>query len=423
MGKTRGEFRLPITSSIRNGFIDWAEKHLKITKKFQLDKSALPISTDVLESLFGVGKRLGTGCMKDADRIASRLPAFCGSFSVEDAKKVVAISVAQQNSAMNCGGSLIKLRRDILPHVGKLEAIAHQPDRKNFQLIRGSEVIYEVQKHGESVSVSLDTLDQYHVTVSKQLELLDQLSQFNFGRFLLQNQGLNGYWTHYALVHPRNKIMKSLPDLERFMLERAPVVRATQERFEIFLRENQKAVKNNAILACIPCGMMGELLYLDYRDIHSIKLTGIDYDEKTLEDAKNLSEQKNLTRFLDLHQKDAWNLNIKSEFDLISSNGLNIYESSDDKVTKLYQQFYDALKPNGKLVTSFLAEPSEWDSKKINQNDLLLQKIIFADIIQSKWQCYRSTQKTKEQLITAGFKDIQFINDSARIFPTVIAFK
>lgn len=139
---------LPVTSSIRNGFIDWAEKHLKIAKKLQLGKSGLPISTDVLESLFGVGKRLGTGCMKDADRIASRLPAFCGSFSIEDAKKVVAVSVVQQHSTMNCGGSLIKLRRDVLPHVGKLEVLAQQPNRKNFQLIRGGEVICEVQNMG-----------------------------------------------------------------------------------------------------------------------------------------------------------------------------------------------------------------------------------------------------------------------------------
>lgn len=265
--------------------------------------------------------------------------------------------------------------------------------------------------------------DKPYVSVEKQLSLLDQLSEFDFGRFLLQNQGLNGYWTHYALVHPRIKHKQSLSNLEKFMLERTPVVCATQERFEIFLRENQKAVQNNAALACIPCGMMGELLYLNYDNIHSIQLTGIDYDPNTLEDAKNLAQQKNLTRFLKVNQKDAWSLNINNQFDLISSNGLNIYEPNDDKVTALYQQFYDALKSNGKLVTSFLTEPSEWNVSVINQDDLLQQKIIFVDIIQSKWQCYRSTKKTEEQLTQAGFKSIQFINDSAKIFPTVIAIK
>ena len=266
--------------------------------------------------------------------------------------------------------------------------------------------------------------DFQHVTVEKQLALLDQLTQFDFGRFLLQNQGLNGYWTHYALTYPwSQKETGSISELEKFMLEKAPVVIATQQRFEIFLKENQKSVKDNAILACIPCGMMGELLYLSYDNINNIKLIGIDYDTDTLNDAKSLSDQRRLSKYADFLESNAWDLNIKNEFDLISSNGLNIYETDDEKVTQLYRKFYDALKPNGKLVTSFLAEPSEWDSKKINQDDLLLQKIIFADIIQSKWQCYRSTQKTKEQLITSGFKDIQFVNDSAKIFPTVIAFK
>ena len=114
---------------------------------------------------------------------------------------------------------------------------------------------------------------------------------------------------------------------------------------------------------------------------------------------------------------------------MISSNGLNIYEPDDQKVTQLYKAFYDALKPGGKLVTSFLtmspqmSDQFEWNMSEINQDDLLLQKTIFADIIQSKWQCYRSTQKTQQQLESRGFKDIHFIYDRAKIFPTVVAVK
>ena len=147
----------------------------------------------------------------------------------------------------------------------------------------------------------LEKGDQYHVTVSKQLDLLDQLSQFDLGRFLLQNQGLNGYWTHYALLHPKqgritgkNNQHAPFSELEKFMLDKGPVVLATQERFEIFLQENQKSVTDNANLACIPCGMMGELLYLNFDKITNIKLTGIDYDKNTLQDAKSLADQRNL---------------------------------------------------------------------------------------------------------------------------------
>lgn len=128
---------LPVTSSIRNGFIEWAEKHLSISSALKLGRTGMPISTDALESLFGVGKRFGAGQIKDADRIASRLPAFCGTIDRRDAENVVAITVAQQQSLRGGGNSLIKQRRDVLSNPGKLETLALTTDHKNFQLIRG----------------------------------------------------------------------------------------------------------------------------------------------------------------------------------------------------------------------------------------------------------------------------------------------
>lgn len=278
--------------------------------------------------------------------------------------------------------------------------------------------------------------DKPHATVAQQLKLLAQLNEFDFGRYLLQNQGINGYWTHYMLTHPwfgrktgKNNRGEPLAELEKFLLDRAPTLLATQQRFEIFLRENQKQVKNNAMLSTIPCGMMGELLYLNYKNIDSLQLIGVDYDSNALEDAKDLAVHQNLSQFVKVISKDAWDLDFNEEFDLISSNGLNIYEPSDERVTELYKQFYKALKRNGKLVTSFLTHPPhltdqcEWDMSKINKDDLLLQKIIFVDIIEAKWQCYRSSSQTESQLKTVGFHDIQFIYDDAKIFPTVVAYK
>ena len=278
--------------------------------------------------------------------------------------------------------------------------------------------------------------EKSYVSVSKQLELLAQLSEFDFGRYLLQNQGINGYWTHYLLTHPwygrktgKNNSGNPLSELERFILERAPTMLATQQRFEIFLKENQKQVKNNAHLASIPCGMMGELLYLNYDGIDNIRLMGIDYDPNALQDAELLANQQGYKHFINLIQKDAWDLGLEEEFHLISSNGLNIYEPSDEKVTALYSQFYKALKGGGQLVTSFLTAPPsltthcEWDMSRVNEDDLLLQKIIFADIIEAKWQCYRSSEQTYKQLSAAGFNQIEFIYDDAKMFPTVVAIK
>ncbi|MCL9683348.1 SAM-dependent methyltransferase [Legionella maioricensis] len=278
--------------------------------------------------------------------------------------------------------------------------------------------------------------DKPYATVALQLKLLEQLTEFAFGRFLILNQGINGYWTHYMLTHPwfGRKTGESAPgvpltELEVFILDKAPLMLATQERFEIFLQQNQVAVKNDAALSCIPCGMMGELLYLDFTDITHIKLIGYDYDPVTLDEAKDLAAKQNLAHFIKLNQGNAWKLDVESQFDLISSNGLTIYEPDNQKVTELYRLFYNALKPGGKLVTSFVTPPlsltneCEWDMTRLNQQDLLLQKIIFADILEAKFQCYRSSAQSKQQLEVAGFKDIQFIYDKAKLFPTVLAYK
>lgn len=115
--------------------------------------------------------------------------------------------------------------------------------------------------------------------VKYQLELLEQLSQFDFGRYLLQNQGINGYWSHYMLTYPW---------------------------------EGRQTGKNNR---------------------------------------------------------------------------------------------------------------GEWNTSLMNQEDLLLQRILLVDIIEGKWQCYCSSEQIQMQLKSSGFRDIEFIYDAAKLFPTVVAFK
>lgn len=203
----------------------------------------------------------------------------------------------------------------------------------------------------ESVDVAIQEIasgirqkgDKPYATVQAQLEILEQLSQFEFGRFLILNRGINGYWTHYILTYPwaeheaqKNHSVEKSPSLAKFLLESAPSILATQQRFEIFLQENQREVKNGAKLACIPCGMMGELLYLNFENIDTIQLIGLDYDPNTLKDAQSLATKQNLLPLVKLHQDDAWKMTFNNEFDLISSNGLNIYEPDDERVTQLY---------------------------------------------------------------------------------------
>lgn len=319
--------------------------------------------------------------------------------------------------------SLINSERRVMSDQGRL--ISHQKSTDDFASI--------VHQYNDRIIGDCSLTSKEKDT---RLDEVKKLSEFEFGRFLLTHRGINGFWTHYMLTHPwygrqtgLDHRGQPLSSGELFLLDRAPTILATQQRFEIFLKHNQLSVHEGACLACIPCGMMGELLYLDFKNINHIELIGIDYDQSTFDDAKQLASSRDLTTWMRLEKADAWALSHDNAFDLISSNGLNIYEPNDDQVTALYRQFYQALKPQGRLVTSFLTPPPtvtsecEWLMDLINPDDLARQKIIFSDVLDTKWQCFRSSEQTMQQLKTAGFNHIEIEYDLAHLFPTVVAVK
>jgi len=67
-------------------------------------------------------------------------------------------------------------------------------------------------------------------------------------------------------------------------------------------------------------------------------------------------------------------------------------------VVLLLQVFF--LRPSSWLKT-------EWLLTAFNPQDALLQKIIFADILDAKWQAYRAEETVKNQLARAGFVEIK----------------
>ncbi|MEH1948457.1 MAG: class I SAM-dependent methyltransferase [Nostoc sp.] len=280
------------------------------------------------------------------------------------------------------------------------------------------------------------TGDKPHVSVEKQLMIVDELADCPYGQFLLKNQGLDGYWADYMICHPytgrisgRDPQGRHFTEIEKTLFDKCPSFLATQERSVHFTNIIQKYVRDGVVLASLPCGFMRDLLSLDFSGIDNFRLIGIDIDPNMLNGAKELAEQYNLSAKVDFSQEDAWNLPFENQFNLLASNGLNIYEPDDNKVTQLYHQFFKSLAPGGLLVTSFLTPPldidsqSERDIDRIDQNNLLQENIIFADILNSKWRCFRSSSTTKLQLETAGFDEINFVYDNARVFPTVVAHK
>ncbi len=314
--------------------------------------------------------------------------------------------------------------------------------------MNGSEVLKEHnlthEKRDGSFQGSLQKLihkikgrgDLPYISVEQQLDLLSALSEFDLGRFLIERGGLNGFWIHYAISHPMkgrlsgvNNQGQPLNKIEKYLLDRSPAAVATQQRFVIFKEETQERVVEGCEFASIPCGVMADLLDLDYSHITNFTLHGIDLDEESIEHATALAKEKGLLEQCRFSCQDAWDLKDTNRFDLITSNGLNIYEPDDEKVIELYRKFFSALKSGGCLITSFLTPPpipgtiTEWDVSKLDPKDVLLQKIIFTDILDGKWQAFRSEEKVVGQLRQAGFEEIEVIYDEAHVFPTIIAKK
>ncbi|PAU63573.1 MULTISPECIES: SAM-dependent methyltransferase [Pseudomonadaceae] len=267
--------------------------------------------------------------------------------------------------------------------------------------------------------------DHPSATVERQLQLLDELAGIELGRFLLEHRGLDAYWTHRVVTHLPGG--QTASPMERWLLEQAPSARATRERFGIFRSQLQALLRPGAVMASVPCGLMGELLLLEHGP--DVRLIGIDLDQQALDGARKLAEEHGLTGSLTLRREDAWALTLKEEADVLASNGLNVYEPDDTRVVALYRTFFDALKPGGTLVTSFLTPPpvlspeSPWSMAEIDPEALAFQQLVFMRIIEAKWNAFRTHAQTRAQLEEAGFTDIRFIDDRARLFPTVVASK
>jgi len=130
--------KLPSRSPIRPGFIAWADQQLEVAQALGLEQVGLPVTSDTIESLFGRAKQHGTGEVKDANRIALRLPALSGELTREDVREVLTISVSDQHEVVGVLPSLTKQRRDILPHPGYLEDLCRPKDTPYLALLPGT---------------------------------------------------------------------------------------------------------------------------------------------------------------------------------------------------------------------------------------------------------------------------------------------
>lgn len=277
--------------------------------------------------------------------------------------------------------------------------------------------------------------DLPHVSIKQQLEILDQLASFPFGQFIIERGGANGFWTDYLISHPQkrkpsdlNHEGKPFNSVENFLLNQCPVVLAHQERFQIYQKIIQERMQENMRLASIPCGLMRDLLTLDFTQFNRIELIGVDIDQESIDLAANFAKQLNIKNVHFLRE-DAWQIPFNEELDIITSSGLNVYESDPQRILNLYKRFFNALKPKGFLVISVLTYPpgeiknSDWKLDGIRPEVLLMDRIVHKDVLDIKWRNFRSCDELDKEFKQVGFSKVDIFFDRHHIFPTICAQK
>lgn len=193
----------------------------------------------------------------------------------------------------------------------------------------------------------LRAADRLLLPLDEELQLLSELQEFDLGRFLLHNEGLNGYWTSYVFGHQPGDPVAT--ELERWMLTRS-LLPGIRERFGRFKAAIAPSVRDGAVLASVPCGLMDDLLQQDYRDTTGVRLIGVDIDPESVDLARENAAERGLAELCEFHVGDAWRLDLDAEADLLTSNGLNMYESDPERLVELYRNFARALRPGGRIA-------------------------------------------------------------------------
>jgi hypothetical protein len=126
------------SSALRQEFRAYLDFELETATTLGLDHIGLPISSDAIESLFGVAKRHGVGETPDAYRMALRLPALCGLPTREEAEQGLDVSVARQQAFTGQVISLTKQRCEVLEHPERLESLSLDQANPHMELIASS---------------------------------------------------------------------------------------------------------------------------------------------------------------------------------------------------------------------------------------------------------------------------------------------
>jgi hypothetical protein len=121
--------------ALRQEFRASLDFELKTATPLGRDHVGVPISSDAIASLCGVAKLRGVGETQDANRMALRLPAFCGVPTREEAEQVLKVRVARHQELTAQCTSLTKQRREVLGHPERRERLSLKQANPHVDLI------------------------------------------------------------------------------------------------------------------------------------------------------------------------------------------------------------------------------------------------------------------------------------------------
>jgi len=145
------------SAPLRLEFRAYLQVQLATATTIGLDQVGLPMSSDTIESLFGVAKHHGVGRTQDAARIALRLPALCDAPTREEAEQILGISVARQQEITAQFTSLTKQRREVLCPPERLESLGLSQGEPHMALIPSPQ---KRSNHEAIVNISKDCKNQ-----------------------------------------------------------------------------------------------------------------------------------------------------------------------------------------------------------------------------------------------------------------------
>jgi SAM-dependent methyltransferase len=244
--------------------------------------------------------------------------------------------------------------------------------------------------------------------LSEKLRMLDQLGQFGLGRQLLLHGGLDSQWSHY--VHDECAAWR-LDDghkhpLEAVLLE---LWRGGRERLGMCRRLLNAELFEGITMLSVPCGLMSELLGLDFTGLTRFELVGIDLDPAALVTASERADKLGLAKHTRFARCDAWELPFKSSFDRIVSLGLNTYAPDVETAVALYRTLYRALVPGGKLVLGYMTPSTapERDPHAFTLEEQRLAHVLFREILAIRFAHTNTTAEITSLLERVGFRDVR----------------